>query len=270
MTGWTSLRGLGLMVGLWAGFPALAGDPAPAQSSKTPPPAFGPGEQARYRVQYLGITAGTAQITVGAEISQWGKGVLPIISVAISDPKLVFYPIRDRFVTYWDPATGRSIGSDLFAEENGKKRRQRIRLDHDSGQAHVVKQKHGEEPQESVHQIPPGTADVAAATFLMRNQLLSEGQEFQVPVFTGAKSFVMYAKVEGRMKLQTPLGERDVFKVRTQTDFSGRLKSKKDMVVYMTADAARVPVRIEAEFLVGPIVAELTDYKSGQTLALSK
>ena len=102
-------------------------------------------------------------MTVGAEISQWGTGVLPIVSVATSDPKLVFYPIRDRFVTYWDPATARSIGSDLFADENGKKRRQRIKLDHQTGSATVTKQKDGQEPQESTHQVQPGTADVAAA-----------------------------------------------------------------------------------------------------------
>jgi hypothetical protein len=269
MERWTSPRRLrlGLAVSLLATLPALADEPSPAKDARAP--AFGPGEQATYRVQYLGITAGTAQVTVGTEIHQWGKGVLPIVSVATSDPKLIFFPIRDRFVTYWDLATGRSIGSDLFADENGKKRRQRIRLDHDTGEAHVVKQKHGEEPQESVHQVPPGTADVAAATFLMRSQPLSDGREFQVPVFTGTKSFVMHARVEGRMTLRTPLGMREVFKIRTQTDFSGKLQSKKDMFAYLTTDPAHVPVRIEAEFVLGQIVAELTDYKSGQTLAMS-
>ncbi len=236
--------------------------------AEEPADAFGPGEQATYRVHYLGMTAGTATVTVGSEINQWGKGVLPIVSVATSDPKLAFYPIRDRFVTYWDPATARSIGSDLFADENGKRRRQRIRLDHQSGSATVVKQKDGQEPQESTHEIQPGTADVAAATFLMRSQKLFEGAEFNVPIFTGAKSFVMRAKVEGRMMLKTPMGEREVFKIRTQTDFSGKLKSKNPMFAYLTTDDAHVPVRIEAEFLLGNIVAELTGYQRGRALAV--
>src|SRR3954463_10934535 len=167
---------------------ALAGEPQAARAvPEEPINAFGPGEQATYRVQYLGMTGGTATVTVGSEINQWGKGVLPSVSLATSDPMLVFYPIRDKFVTYWDPATARSIGSDLFADEGGKRRRQRIKLDHQTGSATVTKQKDGQEPQESTHQIQPGTADVAAATFLMRSQKLFDGAEFNVPVFTGAK-----------------------------------------------------------------------------------
>lgn len=256
-------------LGLVGAAAALAGEPrATTPLPEEPANAFGPGEQATYRVHYLGMTAGMATVTVGSEVNQWGKGVLPIVSIATSDPKLVFYPIRDRFVTYWDPATARSIGSDLFADEGGKKRRQRIMLDHQSGSATVTKQKDGQEPQESTHEVQPGTADVAAATFLMRSQKLCDGAEFNVPVFTGAKSFVMHARVEGRMTLQTPLGEREVYKIRTQTDFSGKFQSKKDMFAYLTTDPAHVPVRIEAEFLLGNIVAELTAYHEGRALAV--
>jgi hypothetical protein len=256
-------------LGLVSAAAALAGGPQDARPTpEAPAVAFGPGEQATYRVEYLGMTAGTATVTVGSEISQWGKGVLPIVSVATSDPKLVFYPIRDRFVTYWDPATARSIGSDLFADENGKKRRQRIKLDHQTGSATVTKQKDGQEPQESTHQVQPGTADVAAATFLMRSQKLSDGAEFNVPVFTGAKSFVLHARVEGRLMLKTPVGDREVYKIRTQTDFSGKFQSNKDMFAFLTTDPAHVPVRIEAEFLLGNIVAELTEYHEGRALAV--
>jgi uncharacterized protein DUF3108 len=247
-------------MGLAAAALALAGEPQAL--------AFGPGEQAKYRVEYLGMTAGTATVTVGSETTQWGMGVLPIVSVAQSDPKLVFYPIHDKFVTYWDPATARSIGSDLFADENGKRRRQRIKLDHQAGSATVTKQKDGGEPQESTQEIQPGTADVAAATFLMRSQDLHDGAEFNVPIFTGVKTFVMHAKVEGRMTLQTPVGDREVYKIRTQTDFSGKFQSKKDMFAYLTTDPTHVPVRIEAEFLLGNIVAELTEYHEGRALAV--
>jgi hypothetical protein len=89
-----------------------------------------------------------------------------------------------------------------------------------------------------------------------------------VPIFTGAKSFVMHAKVEGRMVLQTPVGEREVYKIRTQTDFSGKFQSKRDMFAYLTTDPAHVPVRIEAEFLLGNIIAELTGYHEGRALAV--
>src|SRR5215211_3473066 len=118
---------------------ALAGGSAAAGSIS----AFGPGEQSTYRVRYLGLEAGTAQITVGAQTTQWGTQVLPIVTLARSSSALSFYPIRDRFVTYWDPVSDRSVGSDLHADENRSRRRQRIQLDHQAGKATVVKQKEG-------------------------------------------------------------------------------------------------------------------------------
>ena len=52
--------------------------------------AFGPGEQTTYKVEYLGMHAGSAQITVGAETFQWGQTVLPIVTLARSEKMLDF------------------------------------------------------------------------------------------------------------------------------------------------------------------------------------
>jgi hypothetical protein len=227
--------------------------------------AFSPGEQCTYTVKYLGVSAGTAQVTVGSEMEQWGRPVWPIVTVARTD--LVFYPIKDRFVTYWDTASQRTLGSDLFADENRKRRRQKMRLDHAAGTATVVKQKEGEPENESVLEIEPGSGDIAAAVFALRNKPLAEGREFELPVVTGTKSFRLKAKVEGRRALGTSLGEREVFKVRVQTEFAGKFQSKRDIFAYITTDESHLPVRIEAEFVLGALIADLTQYQPGSSLA---
>jgi hypothetical protein len=89
-------------------------------------------------------------------------------------------------------------------------------------------------------------------------------------VFTGSRSFVMRAKVEGQQKLKTPMGEKDVLRVKVQTDFSEKLKTQRDITVYFSADASHLPVRVEADFVLGSIVADLIEYKQGRQLALSQ
>ncbi|NMO20193.1 DUF3108 domain-containing protein [Pyxidicoccus fallax] len=242
---------------------------AMAQESSSSP-AFGPGEQSQYRVKYLGVTAGTAEVTVGATMKQWGEDVWPIVAVAKSHDLIGVWPIKDKFVSYWQPQGERVLGSDLHADENGKRRRQRIKMQPDGRSALVVKQKQGEAARESTREVEAGTLDVTGATFALRNRDLEVGREYAYPVFTGSKSFTMRAKVESREALKTELGPKEVFKVRVQAEFGGNLNTKRDMFAYFTTDPNHVPVRVEAEFALGTMVAEITDYKPGRVMAVAR
>jgi len=139
----------------------------------------------------------------------------------------------------------------------------------DSRTAHVIRQHEGAQPVEATHELPEGSMDLASATFALRNRGIAEGQEYTYPVFTGRKSFMLRAKVEGRQPLRTVMGEREVFRVKLQTDFSEKLQTKRDIVAYFTTDSSHVPVRIEAEFVLGSIVADLAEYKPGRLMAMN-
>ncbi len=229
--------------------------------------AFGPGEQARYRVQYLGMTAGTAQVTVGAPMKQWGREVWPLVAVAKTESVAGVWPIKDKFVSYWHSDTQRVLGSDMLEDQNRQRRRVRVKQSDDGRSAQVVKQKEGETPREYTHELAEGTLDVAGATFALRNRALEVGKEYSYPVFTGSRSFLMKAKVEAKETLSTSLGKQEVYRLRVYTEFSGNLKSKRDMAVWLTADARHVPVRIEADLALGALVAELTEYEQGKVVA---
>ena len=231
-------------------------------------PAFAPGEQSLYRVQYLGVTAGTAQVTVGAPMKQWGEQVWPIVSLAKTDPLVGVWPIKDKFVSYWHSEGQRSLGSDFFVDENNKRRRQRIQMK-DSRTAHVVRQKEGAAPVEATHELPEGSMDLTAATFALRSRGIADGQEYTYPVFTGSKHFMLRAKVDGRQMLKTALGEREVFRLKLQTEFAGGLQTKRDIIAYLTTDPSHIPVRIEAEFVLGTVVADLAEYKQGRLMAMN-
>jgi hypothetical protein len=224
--------------------------------------AFGPGEQSKYRVSYLGLTAGSAQITVGAELTQWGREVWPIVCTAKSESVIDLYPIKDKFVSYWDDRAQVPIGSDFFVDENKKRRRQRIR--YEGTTATVTNKKEGDEEEETTVDVAEFSMDMAAVTFRVRNEALAVGAEYELPVFTGRKSFTLRAIVEDIETLSTPLGDKEVFRVRVVTDFSGKLAAKSDLRAFFTTDARHVPVRVEAEFLFGTVAGDLVAYEPGR------
>jgi hypothetical protein len=223
-------------------------------------------EQATYTLTYLGMRAGTAEIAVGETTSD-GRGLCPVVTVAKTSPSLRFFPIQDRFVSFIDPSSSLLVAQHLVADENHRRREQHITVDRVTETATVVVEKPGASPVRKRVAIPPGTQDVASAAFELRGRISQVGQVVALPVLTGAKTFLVEAVVLSRERLPTARGEREVFKVRVRAEASGTHQSKRDMFVYLTTDAARIPVRVEVGLTLGSIVAELTDYRRGRALA---
>jgi hypothetical protein len=239
---------------------ALAICLAPMAAADTP--AFTPGEQLVYRASYLGIPAGTIQVTVGAEFPD-SPGIWPIVLVARSDVGLFFFPIRDKMVLRWDSEQVRTRGMEMWADENHKRRHVKIIFDHAEGKASVFRQNEGQEPVQSVLNVEPGAADVASALYLLRTRPLEAGTELTLPVVTPSKQFPLRAVVERREKLKTPLGEQWTVRVRLTTEFAGKLQAKSDLIIYFTDNEAHVPVRIEADLALGTVVVEAVEYHTG-------
>ena len=229
-----------------------------------PPPegVLGPGEQITYKVSWLGLPAGSADVTVGAE-SPDRPGSLPVVTNGRCD--LVIYPMRNKIVSWWDPASGRSRGLEMYSDENHKRRRLKIEFEPAAGRAQVFRQVEGESSRESQTEVPAGTVDVASAVFLLRAAPLADGDALSIPIFTGSKLFKGLAEVEGRGPLETPLGQRQAVRVRLRTEFSGKL-SARELRMWFSDDAAHVPMRMEADFVLGPVVVEWTDYKPGRAV----
>ena len=224
---------------------------------------FGPGEQTTYEVSYMGMTAGRAELTVGWKMEQFGHEVWPLVCVGETTSLGRLYPLKDRFITYWDPMQRRTLGADFFVQENKHRRKERYAYDFDARQAIVTRQLEGRPPTERRFDIEQGTFDLAAAGFGLRNTVLVPGAVHELPIFTGVKSYLMKATVVGREQLKTALGEVEVYRVTVNGDFSGKLATQGLMTLFYTTDEKQLPVRAEADFLLGQIRIEAVKYLPG-------
>lgn len=242
----------------------LAACPAGPPPARAATPVFGPGEQLLYDIRYFGVTGAKASVTVGAPLTRDGQESWPIVMVARTEPVLAFFPVRDQFVTFWDPLAGLSHGTEMSADENGHRHRERSRIDDEACRATLLRQREGAR-SENGYDVPRGTVDIGAAAFILRDQALAVGKSFQLPIFTGKRVFTLEARVEGVQTLHTALGDRQAFRVNIQTAFAGNFQTKRDIVAYFTTDTSHVMLRLEADFFLGTLVADLTGYQPGKT-----
>jgi Protein of unknown function (DUF3108) len=226
--------------------------------------AFGPGEQTTYAVSYLGLTAGTATLSVGWDMQQSGSTVWPLICVGETSRWGAVFPVKDKFVSYWDPAAKLPVGADFFVAENKFRQREHFAYDRSVSQAKVTRQRPNEESSERTHDISADTLDLASAGFALRNLDFKVGEVHEFPIFTGLKTYQLKATVLGQQELETALGTLSVFKVSVNGDFSGSLATKGLMNVYYTADERHLPVRAEAEFVLGTVALDVVKYLPGR------
>lgn len=242
--------------------------PVPGGEPVSPPLPFTPGEELVYKITALGMTAGKARISVGSSTHREGVATWPVVVQARTDSVFdSIYSIRDRFVTWWDPATGRVVGNEFYADERGKRHRSRSRLVHDEGKAEVfrLKEWNGEKSTRS-YEIPAGSYDIAGAIMALRGRNLVPGAVEEVDVFDGKKVFRLRCVVEGREKVKVGAGSYEAIVAKIRLGFDGNFQSKRDLKVWFSSDDRRLPLRLEAEFALGSVVADLLSEQRGVSL----
>jgi hypothetical protein len=243
--------------------PAAAPAAAPAPANEPIKSAFGPGEQSNFVVSYLGVPAGEFQLTVGMLMKRDGVDVWPILSIAKTG--IPIYTINDKYIAYWDFRTQHHVGTDFWIDEKKQKRREHVYMKRDEGKATVKYANIGEPLKEKSYDINPDALDVSCAVMWLRNIPLEVGKKYQKPVFTGAVAFDMTADVLEKTKITNKaLGEIEVYKIAVFTQFAGQLAQKSNLTAYFSADSLQRIVRIEAEFLLGHIDADLVSYEAGR------
>lgn len=225
-------------------------------------PAFTPAETLEFECRYLGLSVGRARMLVGAPTEVAGERVWPVMGSARTESLFRLYPLKDRFVTWWNPETGRTLGHEFVAEENGSRRRERVRYDRETGTAVNLREIDGGPPTEASYAVDAQAQDLMAAMLALRNRPLAVGDRVEIPVFTGKKTFTLQAEVEGKAQVEVEAGRFDALVVRLGTEFSGKLAQAK-LRVYLSDDARHVPVRLDGEFGFGKFSADLARYQKG-------
>jgi hypothetical protein len=229
---------------------------------------FGPGEELLFQVKALGIKSGTAQFNVGAPEEVEGHSAWPIVMVARSTGLTdSVFPIRDRFVSFWDPLSELPVEGRLTASEGGKQHSISIRFHRRPAQGPETAEVMVADAKSTstfTHDIEPGAQDVQSAVYWLRTRPLKVGERDTVPIVAGKQQWTMQAEVVEQAPLDTPAGHFDAVRVQISTAFAGKLQSRKAIDAYFSADARHLPLRFDADLLLGRMRVELIHFEVGE------
>jgi hypothetical protein len=92
---------------------------------------------------------------------------------------------------------------------------------------------------------------------------MAPGDHYAMDLFTGSTRYIFDFKVEAREKITTQLGTFDAYRLTPAVDYesdNGKLSdSATAIVIWVSADDRRLPLRAQSQAFIGTIRADLIE-----------
>jgi hypothetical protein len=222
--------------------------------------AFGTNEVLKYRVHYGFVDAGEATLEISPSLKNiGGRNCYEVTGTGRSVGAFDwFFKVRDKYISYIDAD---AIVPWLFVrrvDEGGYTINQNVSFNHFKSTASSEKK---------TIPTPSHTQDLISAFYYARTIAFDKaapGDTFLINTYLDDETFPLVIKYEGKQTLSTKAGKFRCIVFKPYL-LQGRVfKEKESMTIWVTDDKNRIPVRAEAEILVGSIKMDLASYSGLQ------
>lgn len=218
--------------------------------------AFKEGEKLTFDVNYGFITAGIAEYNIPKVIKLNGRDVYKITfgvnTVSAFD---VLYKVRDRYETYLDKEGLFPWRFEQHIREGNYSRDFSAYFDQKNKKAKT---------SEGTYDIPQYVNDIVSAFYLVRTFDFSNmkiGDKIHLENFYKDKTYPLDVVFKGRETVSVKAGTFDCIILEPEIKEGGLFKSEGNVIIWLTNDELKIPVKVKTKIIIGSIDAELTSYK---------
>jgi hypothetical protein len=112
--------------------------------------------------------------------------------------------------------------------------------------------------------IPGLFQDSYSSLYFVRGLPLSIGDQYEFPVVTRGKVWLLTLKVEKKEKIDVNGKEVEAFRINAETRFPGVLKKKGDIIFWYSTDSLRRLLKFNAKIKLGSVEGELVEFTPGE------
>ncbi|NLT52268.1 MAG: DUF3108 domain-containing protein [Ignavibacteria bacterium] len=223
---------------------------------KTENKAFKVGEKLTFDVNYGFVTAGVATMEIPKIKKISGREAYNVTFMVNTVPSFdIFYKVRDRYESYIDVEGLFPWRFEQHIREGGFSRDFSAFFDQRKGIAKTT---------EGKHEIPAYVNDIISAFYLARTfdySKLKIGDKFHLENFYKDKVYPLDVVYLGKETITVEAGTFNCVIVEPLVREGGLFKNEGNIVVWLTDDDLKIPVKVKTKVIIGSIDAELTAYE---------
>ena len=218
--------------------------------------AFTVGEKLTFDVKYGFITAGVAVMEIPRIKKIAGREVYHVTFKVSSLPGFdPVYKVRDRYETYLDVKSLFPWRFEQHVREGGFSMDFAAFFDHRKGIAKTSK---------GSYKISPNINDIVSAFYYARTLDYSNmkvGDKFRLYNFYKKKVYPLDIVYKGKETIEVEAGTFDCIMVEPLIVKGGLFKTEGNIIIWLSDDELKIPVKVKTKILIGSIDAELTKYE---------
>ena len=268
----------------WPPFPRMFSS-AQAESLRVPAKVFPLGETLVYEVRWDApawvffmptISAGEMTFRFQEKLNYQGVPAYRITADAISSgflPRITGISVQDSFESIVDAQEFCSFRMIKKTREGKRQRDIFLTFDRKNGKGHfsaydVSKQPPVELKNEEVKNIPACVQDLLSAIYHTRLRDLKIGENYPLTISDNGVVKEVEVRVKKRETVESAAGTFSALKVETVSVFGGLFKSGGSLLVWVSDDDYKIPVKFEAKVKIGKLFGSIKKMQGANTLAL--
>lgn len=211
-------------------------------------------EKLIFDLTWAGITAGSATLEAVAA----PEGVKIVSTTQSARWVSVFYPINDHVEALLDKSSSAAPGAPkhyrLQLREGRSRRDREVSFDRMKQKASFVDHISGDRGEVPLRD---NFYDPLSCFYYVRSLQLAPQRSVFVNIFDNKRAWKVEVRVLRKERIRTRLGEFDTLVIKPLMKSDGIFTRKGDMLIWLTDDRRRLPVKVQTRVSVGSITATL-------------
>jgi hypothetical protein len=221
--------------------------------------AFGAGEHLVFSVDYGFYKAGIATMSV-LDVQKVGGVPCYHIRTTAESNKFIssFYKVRDKVESYIDTQGIFSRRFEKHLREGTYSMDELVDLYHGRQIALSTREKY------ALVEIPQYVQDILSTLYYIRTFDLKVGKTETIETYADGKVYPLKVYVNKREKVEVPAGKFNCLQIEPQLKSEGIFRQKGRLLVWVTDDQYKMPVKMTSKVTIGSIATKLESYKKSE------
>jgi len=241
--------------------PRTPAAPAPRQAAPRPavvprkeaPVPFRVGETLTYDVAWSQfMVAGSAVSRVVEKRPSSNSSAYYIVAEGRPLPIISrIYALYYKMDSLMDSFTTLSHRASVYTEEGSAKRSASTEFDRNRLRAKVEWNSGAEPPRKEQIVVPQNVQDGLSTLYALRGRAFKAGDRVSIPVADNGVVYTATFEVSGPEPIRVPMGQMEAWKMGITIRDAANQQVAKDVAAWISTDARRLPVKLQAELPVG-------------------